>query len=191
MVTGGSGVSMIYRVPYWSISNGGWSCLQDAEWLLSTNSSWWGEGVEKWQWKLCRMANQYCIYAQRGDSIAHLPEQQGFHRYIPADFWGKIMNISLFRATKTERSILMGENSGSWKTLLNNYLLSDIVLSDTPPASKYLLTKTHLVHRLAVSSIPVDFVLYLNMSKEFFSLMLHLIKLKYCCSTFLFWGLRS
>lgn len=105
------------------------------------------KGVEKWQGKLCRMANQYCIYAQRGDSIAHLPEQQGFHRYIPADFWGKIMNISLFRATKTERSILMVENSVSWKMLLNNYHLST-VLSETPPASKYLLTKTHLVHPL-------------------------------------------
>lgn len=116
MVRGGSGVSMIYWCPYWSTSNGGWSCLQDAEWLLSTNSSWWA-GVEKWHRKLCRMANQYCSYAQWGDSIAHLPEQQGFHRYIPVDFWGKIMNISLFRATKTERSIVMVENSVSWKRL--------------------------------------------------------------------------
>lgn len=134
MVTGGSSVSMIYRVPYWPVSNGGCSCLQGTEWLLSTNSSWWAS-VEKWQWKLCRMANQYCIYAQWGDSIAHLPEQQGFHRYIPVDFWGRIMNISLFRATKTQRSIVMAENSVSWKALLNNYRLSDIPLSATPCAS--------------------------------------------------------
>lgn len=33
-------VSMIYWAPQWPISNGGCSCLQVAEWLLSTNSSW-------------------------------------------------------------------------------------------------------------------------------------------------------
>lgn len=102
--------------------------------------------VEKWQWKLCRMANQYCIYAQWGDSIAHLPAQQGFHRYVPVGFRGRIMNLSLFRATKTEQSIVMVENSVSWKALLNNYRLSDIVLSATPSDSKCLLTKTNRVH---------------------------------------------
>lgn len=84
------------------------------------------------------MANQYCIYAQWGDSIAHLQAQQGFHQYVPVDFRGKIMNLSLFRATKTEQSMVMEENSLSWKALLNNYRLSDIVFDATPSASKGL-----------------------------------------------------
>lgn len=101
--------------------------------------------VEKWQGKLCRMANRYCIYVQRGDSIAHLPEQQESHRYIPVDVWGDIMNISLFRATKTEQPIIVVENATSWKALLNNYHISTI-LSSATPSSSCLLTNTSLVH---------------------------------------------
>lgn len=123
-------------------------------------------GVEKWQWKLYRMANQYCIYAQWGDSIAHLPAQQDFHRCIPVDFWAKIMNISLFRATQTEQSIVMVENSVSWKALLNNYHPSHTL--STASTSKCLLTKTNLVHWPSVSSNLCVFVHYVDMDFAFF-----------------------
>lgn len=113
------------------------------------------------------MANQYCIYAWWGDSIAHLPAQQGFHRYIPVDFRGKIMNLSLFRATKTEQSIVMVENSVSWKVLLNNYRLSDILLSATPSALKCLLTKQTLSIDPLSLQILVHFVHQVNMYSTF------------------------
>lgn len=123
-------------------------------------------GGEKWQWKLCRMANQYCIYAWWGDSIAHLPAQQGLRRYVPVDFREKIMNLSLFRATKTEKSIVMGENWESWKALLNNYHLSDSVSSVTPSDSECLSTKqtwfidllSLLVHVHFLNKVNIHFI---------------------------------
>lgn len=74
------------------------------------------------------MDNQYCIYVLQGNGIAHLPEQKGFRRYIPADLCGRIMNISLFKGTKTEQSIVMVEQPVSRRVLLCNYHLSDILL---------------------------------------------------------------
>lgn len=64
------------------------------------------------------------------------------------------MNLSLFRATKTEQSIVMVGNAASSTVLLNNYHLSDSVFRATLSASKCLLTKTDFVHGSSVSSNP-------------------------------------
>lgn len=78
-----------------------------------------------------------------GEETALLPcrHNVGPHRYVPVDFRGKIMNLALFRGTKTEGVDTYGSLE---KALLNNYHLSDCLPSATPSDLECLLTKQTL-----------------------------------------------
>lgn len=101
-------LSVIYLPPYWPNSSGGCSCLQVEEWLLSTNSSL--RAREKNDSESCVEWLINSVFMPREEAALLLPAQQNFYRYIPVDFRAKIMNRSVFRATKTEQSIVMGRN---------------------------------------------------------------------------------
>lgn len=100
-------LSVIYLPPHWPISRAGCSCLQVRGWLLSTNSSL--RAREKNDSESCVEWQINSIFMPREEAALLLPAQQD-RRYIPVDFRAKIMNRSVFRATKTEHSIVMERN---------------------------------------------------------------------------------
>lgn len=102
-----------------------------------------------------------------GEETALLPCQHnvGLHRYVPVDFRGKIINLALFRATKTEGVDSYGSLE---KALLNNYHLSDCLLSVTPSDSECLLTKqslslgllSSLIHAHSLNKVNIHLILH-------------------------------